>query len=211
MWWRQTIAWWKLDTYRTPRYLVIDIWQIALFHRICQLGVVAYVVIGLVSNDAWALTEGPSGSFNAWVETGTSRTKSNVADYRDAFPYCAGGDATLFAYSIDFVYDNPECRFMEKDQISEKTTSNIFIMSLSIDTEQWYWPCAENHSCAGTLEARANGQCICSLDSVTYPVGIEEMRLGLEHTYETSDRLGGLSGSSNDADAVDKLDVGTAA
>jgi hypothetical protein len=204
LWWRELLASYHLDCYVTPRLISIDIWQLALAHRGIQCSVLVYIVYSLLADNAWAVTETPQGSFNAWFETGsTFKSETDVADYATAFPYCAS--TIKFADGPDFVYDNPSCMFMGKDQMSEKTPNNMFLTTLTQDTEELHWPCAEARPCAGgTLTARANGQCTCTVRSVKYPVGVEDLWLALEHSYATSERFGRISGSSNNGRAEDQ-------
>ena len=90
-----------------------------------------------------------------------------------------------------------------KGQVHEKTPTSIFIETLSQNTEQWFYPCAEPRPCAGTVEARANGQCSCSVRTVVYPVGIMDLELHLEHSYETTIHSH-HSGSSNNKRLQDR-------
>ena len=60
---REFLSFWRLDTYWTPKYLQVDIWQIALIHRLLQLAVVLTVIIALLGHDRWANYVEPTGSW----------------------------------------------------------------------------------------------------------------------------------------------------
>ena len=195
LWWRQTLSNYHVDAYATPKLIYIDMWQLALLHKLMQVGVLMYIMWGFFAEESWAVVEIPAGSFNAWVTTGSFMEDTNVPSFAQKFPYCASS-ANLYADGPDFLYDNPVCTLVKKDQVSEKTPSSIFITTLSQDTEEWYYPCSESRACDGTLTARANGQCICETRTVRYPVGVESLKLNLEHAFKTSVHSS-LLGSSN--------------
>ena len=60
-----------LISYKSPKYIKVDVPEVAILHRLLQVGVFLTAIAQLYFNDEWALSEVPSGFCNAWAEAGT--------------------------------------------------------------------------------------------------------------------------------------------
>ena len=48
---------WGLFTYRSKKYIKVDVWQVGLLHKLMQFAVIASVIVQLLSDNAWAEKE----------------------------------------------------------------------------------------------------------------------------------------------------------
>ena len=75
--------------YKSPKYIKVDIPWLAVVHRILQGLVMMLAMIQLYFNDAWALTEVPSGNSNGWDEIGSMRTSTSDPMLSSRTRYCS--------------------------------------------------------------------------------------------------------------------------
>ena len=48
---------WGLFTYRSKKYIKVDVWQVGLLHKLMQSAVIFSVIVQLLSDNAWAEKE----------------------------------------------------------------------------------------------------------------------------------------------------------
>ena len=64
-------------TYKTPKFIKVDVPIVAIFHRTCQGMAFALALLQLYMNDGWAYAETPGGMANAWDEPGSFFTTTD--------------------------------------------------------------------------------------------------------------------------------------
>ena len=76
---------------RTSKMAKIKVWQLGLFYRAVQVGVLGYIIYTFAFGGQWANASRVTNSINAWVSSGSSAS----VDYSAS--YCSNR-----AYSYDF-------------------------------------------------------------------------------------------------------------
>jgi len=204
--------------YRTSRQVRVDIWQVGLTYRILQLAVIAYVLWDLIVSNSYVVSEVPSGTVNAWCDTGRASFAALLAARNaTSFAYCSSPDHD-FMYSAEWSYVQPACRPLQPDEIVTKGVGSVHFTTNIIETIEYGWPCDDADADAtkrgkceeggGSVEQSGN-QCICALSTTFYPKGIEDLKLAFEHEYRSTDKLFNpiLKGSSFNSAAEHKLDT----
>ena len=75
--------------YTTTRYLVVDVWQIGLLHRLLQLAIVIYAIFEAISQGSWAFSEVPANSVNAYgSRTAAYESINAIRNLTDELVYC---------------------------------------------------------------------------------------------------------------------------
>ena len=216
-------------TYRTQKFVLIQEWPVGLTHKSFQILALVYVIYSMTSEETWAYSEVPMGTFNAYGSSGDydTQAKASTQAQVDEKVYC-GTTAYSYVDSADFQYINGVCDTPPVNDLISKTVTSVFFATAYIEEHTIGFPCTDTDlsdgdddatSCtageivdAGTLEAAlrpgtlerwANGQCVCHSEVRTvYPYQVENTTLNIEHSYLTSDEiLGGLTGGSNLAGA----------
>ena len=119
---------------------------------------------------------------------------SKVAADINALPQCNNA-SHAFQYDATFNYTMPECRYVVPEQLVVKGTQQVQFVTQFLENSYVGFPCAtpgagpteSQAGCAaagGSLDQHANGQCVCKTSKTVYPVGVEEMVMSFEHTYE---------------------------
>lgn len=211
-------------TYKSEKFIRVDIWQVAIFFRVCQVIAVGGTLLQLYLRDSWALVEEPAGSASGWGQAGRMENLSNTPGYAPL--YCSNANFS-YSYSADSRYEEPICEPLLAAELVAKTTDSVFFTTAVVEAHTIGWPCAaadaaaKQAACAagtygaystdagGRYDARANGQCTCTTSRAIYPLAVEEMLLGFEHAYDTSNAKSEFAvwrGSSTDPAAAAKLD-----
>ena len=101
-----------------------------------------------------------------------------------------------FQYDPAFNYTTPECRYVVPEQLVVKGTQQVQFVTQFLENEYIGFPCAfqdpglgkkSEYGCklaGGSVDKHANGQCVCKLSKTVYPIGVEDMVMSFEHTYE---------------------------
>lgn len=183
-------------TYRTTRHIRIDIWQIGLLDKLLTVIVLLIAFVPAIRTGAYALSEVPVGSVNAWTE-GTLPTGE--------LQYCNSPSHDFVYYPPRWMYRSPKCLTLTPDDIVVKGTGALSIDTSIIEwTERW-WPCddfsaasnAKRAACSPALKTVDGNQCSCRSPYETFYVkNIEDLTIAFEHSFNTSSTLG-YSGSSN--------------
>ena len=186
-----------LFRYKSEKYIKVAVPQVAILYRVSQV-VCLLGALGapLYFRDAWALTETPGGTINAWDAPG-SMEASNVDDgLASATRYCSSDDNSYSEGNHHL--PSPECLALLPGELTHKTTGAVFFTTAYMETVTIGWPCANDvnntrsaacRSEGGNSFSRNNGQCGCVTQSAVYPLAVEQMLLGFEHSYDT-DLLG---------------------
>jgi len=208
-------------TYRTNKYIAIEVPIVGIVHRLVQIAALCYVVFNMVTGSAWAYNEVPVGQVNAWVEVGGYKDEAKNLNPYTSKTYCSNPEYA-YDYGSGWVYGTPAnppiCNSPNEFTITEKTTDSVFITTAYIENNEYGFPCADAGGTAdaltctaqytgGEVVAYANGQCVCTGPKNTYyPLASEKMVVAVEHFYNT--RLGvKLSGSSINNDVDPELDT----
>lgn len=215
-------------TYRTQKYVLVQEWPVGLTHKTFQIVALGYVIYSMATEQTWAYSEVPFGTFNAYGSPGDyiSQVKASTQADVDGKVYC-GTTAYNYTFSDNFQYINGVCDTPPVNDLIEKTVTSVFFATAIIEEQQVGFPCndtdlsdgdadadactlgtgigpesLEIDSAPGHLERWSNGQCVCHGPLKTvYPYQVENMTLNIEHSYLTSDEiLGGLTGGSGTAD-----------
>jgi hypothetical protein len=177
-------------SYRTPRYVRVNIWQVAVFHNLMVLGALIYVAFSILQLGSYSYSASPVGTVNAWsegYETGFDINKP------DGFQYCSSLDHD-YVYSPGWAYVQPKCRILSSNHVVTKGTDDVSFTTNFIETESYKWRCGSNASSAKVLRCGEMGasvatnavnpsQCSCSHSETFFVKGIEELQLAFEHSY----------------------------
>ena len=95
-----------LSTYKSEKFIRVDVPRVGIFFRVCQLLAFGLVFLNLYVNDGWALSEVPGGICNAWDEPGSMLSSTaDVFAKRAATDYCSN---PAYSYSAEgYTYDTP--------------------------------------------------------------------------------------------------------
>ena len=197
--------------FRMPKTVTIQVWQVGLVYRVCQLAVMGYLVVMLVLDSSWAYSEQPAGRTNAWASAGGYHDVVKLPDF-STLPYCADPAAYSFVYDDDFSYANPKCMKMDPWELFVKGNP-LHITTTIVETRETGWPCgtdvtatlatAECAERGGEVLMEGGTQCICATSQTIYPVGVEKMVIAFEHQVgatEEDTRFDDVEGSSSTAE-----------
>ena len=195
-----------LATYRTEKFIKVDVTRVGLFYRFGQLIAFFMIFVQLYFNDAWGLVEVPGGTVNAWDEPGQMLRKSDIPDIDGQRPYCSNAS---YSYSSEtYLFDTPRCDGMLAAELTHKGALDVFFTTAFLETITLGWPCVADNiddpdaaSCTrtgGSIYRRSNGQCGCVTQQAIFPIAVEDMDMAYEHAYATSQMVG-MRGSSADA------------
>ena len=198
--------------FSVPKSLRIDIWQVALVHRILQVGVLGWIVYSLIEDDKWAYAEVPEASYNLYVQAGSSQRVIDGApgSFDESFPYC-NNTAYSYAYSHEYWYgDPPLCRELSTGEAATKGSAHEFHFTTSFDERHelgWtcggqdgaeqYRRCVQLADGAVVTNSSRGPQCKCAWRETFYPVAVELMELAME-VYMQSCGLGHICAACMD-------------
>eukprot|EP00966_Prymnesium_polylepis_P211954 4909248-Prymnesium_polylepis.1 len=205
-----------LLSYRTNRYMKVDVWQVGLAHRLLQLGIIIFAVIEALNAGSWAYSETAAGTVNAYGAT-TAAYSSLVEQFDGSktgpIIYCNNASYD-YVYDRTFNYSSPQCIELDEFELVQKGASSVFFTTAYIEYQVLGWPCDQDDAAvhakraicfggSGTADSagvkhQPNGQCTCRAHRTYYPVGVEEMNVYFEHAYSTTDKVGSLHASSNE-------------
>ena len=194
-----------LRTYKTEKFIRVDVPRVGVFFRVCQLLAFLLVFAQLYLNDGWALAEEPAGIANAWDEPGSYFTVTDDVDaLRSSAEYCNNANYSFVSETYKFTgTSGPACEVLLPAELTTKTAGSVFYTTSILETVTTGWPCSAGDSSTrkeacvqdgGTHFARKSGQCGCFLERALYPMAVEDLLLAIEHSYDTT--LVGLSGAS---------------
>ena len=95
-------------TYRIEKTVDVQVWQVGVFYRACQTGILAYLVLSVFLRDTWAYSEVPTSLVNAWAEEGAWRGAIDARNFESRFVHC-GNASYDFIYSDTFRMVNAVC------------------------------------------------------------------------------------------------------
>ena len=190
-------------TYRSQKYIKVDVPIVAIFFRICQAMALGMGLLQLYMNDGWALAETPGGMTNAWDESGTMLLTTDDPALPDRLPYCSN---EMYSYAFrTYSLVAPACEALMPAELTTKTQRSLFFTTSIVETVSLGWPCAaadavqRSAECAavgGASFARSGGQCGCRSSRALYPLAVEEMEMAFEHAYATTEQFGWLGSSA---------------
>ena len=198
-----------LRTYKTEKFIRVDVPRVGYLHRSCQLIAFFLVFVQLYFNDGWGFAEVPGGIANGWDEAGQMLRVTNDLDYEAAQPYCQSSADPDLSYSEEaYMFLDPTCEVMLPAELTQKTSKSVFFTTAVLETVTKGWPCSD--ASASTKEAdctagggatftRTSGQCGCVTEQAKYPLAVEEMNMAFEHAFETTPKVG-MSMVSSDND-----------
>ena len=190
-------------TYKTPKFIKVDVPIVAIFHRTCQGMAFALALLQLYMNDGWAYAETPGGMANAWDESGTMLFSTDDPTLPFRTPYCSNASLS-YAYRT-YVLERPECEALMPAELTDKKESSLFFATSFIETETFGWPCNSSSHAARAAQCSNNGstplrrgwQCGCRQTRALYPLAVEEMEMAFEHAYATTNNFGWLGSSAD--------------
>ena len=199
--------------YRTSKHLVVDMWQVGLFYRSLQAGVLVYAIREALYHGSWAYSEVPAGSVNAYGGSTAQFQAAVTSDY-NMLTYCFN-ETYDYIFSEQWHYESPQCERLDERELVQKGPSSVFVVTSYVEEELLAWPCARDDAIVHAKRAlcfggdngtaddskvlhESSGQCSCNTSRTVYPVGVEELDIWFEHAYDTSDKVGSLQASSNE-------------
>ena len=204
----RTYAPWLLE-YKTPKYIKVDVPQVAVLFRICQGLALCLSLLPLYFNDAWALSETPGGVVNAWSTQGGMPSSTQLELTNLSAPYCQSGYGAASRTAIgaraetDDWSGAPTCRLLRASELTRKTANSIAFTSALVETRTTGWRCVDDDAnrtrwaaCSargGVPFQRQTGQCGCQVQQTIHPFAMERMSMRFEHAYVVE---GGWQGSS---------------
>ena len=57
--------WNQILLFRMPKTVTVQVWQVGLVHKLCQVAVLVYLVYSIYSAHTWAYSEEPTGTTNS--------------------------------------------------------------------------------------------------------------------------------------------------
>ena len=108
-----------LRTYRSEKYIKVDVPRVGVFYRVGQLMAFLLVLAQLYLNDAWALSETPGGISNAWDEPGAMLAATNDVNAAANTAYCSNLSYSYTSESYQF--NAPQCEAMLPAELTAKT------------------------------------------------------------------------------------------
>mmetsp|Transcript_46439 Transcript_46439/g.121885 ORF Transcript_46439/g.121885 Transcript_46439/m.121885 type:complete len:845 (-) Transcript_46439:145-2679(-) len=204
-----------LATYRTEKFIKVDVVRVGLFYRVCQLMALFLVFVQLYFNDAWGLMEVPGGAVNAWDESGKMLVTTNIPNYAETQQYCSNNSYSYVSEAYQF--DLPVCEALLAAEITHKGPSDVFFTTSYLETTTQGWPCAasdavvRSSTCVqngGSTFERSTQQCGCVTEKPFYPLAVEDMTMAYEHAYTTTDLIGMRGSSANDGNLYSILIFG---
>ena len=181
--------------YKSIKYIKVDVAHVCLLHRFLQVAMMMLALfVPLYFNDAWALTETPGGTVNAWESPGMMEVATGDTTLASRTAYCS---SALYSYSSgNYHLPSPDCLTLLPGELTQKSAASVFYTTSYMETVTRGWPCAsdsanrtretECRANGGQYFGRRNGQCGCVSQSAVYPLAVEEMTLSFEHAYDTS-------------------------
>ena len=180
-------------TYKTPKYIKVDVPIVAIFHKTCQLLALMLAFVQLYFNDGWAQALETGGITNAWDEPGTMLSTTDDPNLAAGTSYC-GNASYSYAFRA-YSMESPVCEALMGAELVAQTSGSLFFTTSIIETVTEGWPCALADAVArraqctsngGAPFARQNGQCGCKSERSLYPLAVEEMAMAFEHAYAAS-------------------------
>jgi hypothetical protein len=170
--------------------------QVAILFRVCQVIALVISLMPLYLQDAWALTETPGGTVNAWEVAGQMIVDTGEPGLIAQTEYCSNAKMTYVKGAREF--PTPECRALLPVEIAERRAvpPSVFYTTAYTETVTVGWPCAndanrtrqaECKAGGGASFGRGNGQCGCVTTSAVYPLAVERMNLAFEHSFSVPD------------------------
>jgi hypothetical protein len=171
-------------------------------YRIAQLLAAIVALLPLYLNDAWAATETPGGTVNPWSAKGTMEERARDGEL--SAEYCSSAG---YAYAAGGMrISSQECRELLAGELTRKTPSSLFYTAAFLETVVKGWPCASDANGTRRVECtagggdffgRRNGLCGCETQTVVFPLHVESMVLGFDHSFDTpsSDYFGRFGSS----------------
>ena len=166
--------------------------QVAILFRLCQLAALAVSLMPLYLQDAWALTETPGGTVNAWDGAGQMIIDTGEPGMAGRTSYCSNAEYSYVSGAREF--PAPECRALLPVELTQRSAvpPTVFYTTAYTETVTTGWPCASDPNSTrqsacklggGASFGRGNGQCGCVTTAAVYPLAVEGMTLAFEHSF----------------------------
>lgn len=187
----------KFLFYRTPKSMLVMVWQLGLLHRLCQVGLLVYVLYTIFVAAQWAKSLPVTNTVNAWAGSGGAAA---VAESGRA--YCGQNVSYDYDYGGGWTYTEPECRRVQVDSISVKLPDRVFITTMFTETVSVGWACSDPQHAPNTAACRGTPildgpQCGCRTRQTVFPIGVEDMTVSFQHAYHAAEADFPLRGDSN--------------
>ena len=130
--------------YPTKRMLRVDVWQLGLMYRTLQLGILCGVLYDIFISNAWAYSEVPQNTVNAYGES----TPAYEAIYNRTSPpvYCDSPKHD-YVFSSQWQYVQPTCHKLSLYEVVKKGIPNDdacdALVQLIKDNDRWVEPKTE--------------------------------------------------------------------
>lgn len=204
--------------YTTPKRIKIRYASIGMTHLGLTIFLAIYYVNLIVESGQYLKKVAVTSRVNPFAITSTHPTRSCSASSTCtaelqrlvAGSYC-NTPSHKFDYSADFVYraapgspNGPQCRVIEKDEVSSKRANYISFSSVFTETHKFAWPLADNTSAtynaamsqcdvaACVPDSVHPTQCTCTSTTSVFPAAIEDYSVQFDHNYDVN-QLGSLS------------------
>ena len=205
--------------YKSPKFLKVDEVPIAMLFKFLQAAALAVSLLPLLYGNAWALTERPGGTINAWDGAGSMEIATDDTALASRTSYCSSPANVYSKGRREFL--SPACRALLPVELTKRTAlpPSVFYTTAYTDTVTKGWPCANDpngtredgcKSGGGFYFGRRNGQCGCVSIQTVYPLAVEGMLLSFEHSFSVpeSPSIQNWFGSSAQKDEVEVEDGG---
>lgn len=179
-----------------PKTVTVEVWQVGLVNRICQILVLVYLLWAMVTSNSWALTEVPGGTSNSWPEEGDWHSIADTGGMH--LPHCIDKAGFSYAYSPEFTMDRPECEVLHPYELAAKGSDRLTVTTAYIEYHEVGFPCSSGKQaeCTGLTMQMETGQCYCLTSRTVYPVGVDEIVIAYEHGYTTTEAFNWWGSSS---------------
>jgi len=190
-----------------PASIIIEDWKLAVLSYIGKFCVFVYLVVAMIINDGYLYFEEPGGYPTIWFEMG-DLVKVQQAPVPD---YCTNAKDYNWNYGTNPSWwddINITCTKPDFTELYRKSIGDAWAMTYYKEEHIMKQPCAANKdddACAffsnppvgrNATSQVIDGVCSCGKLSDHFAIGVEDLRLCVQHAFTTSASLGYVSGSS---------------
>ena len=133
----------SLFHYKTEKFIKVDVPQVEVLFRVSQaLCLFVAMFAPLYFNDAWALTETPGGTINAWESPGTMEADASDQSLAGRSPHCSNAAYSYIEGNQQMA--SPECLGLLPGELTQKTSSSVFFTTAYMEVVTTAWPCVDD-------------------------------------------------------------------